>query len=228
MEESKRRTQEQLQRVDWALTGAAKQRGMVKRARKKQRKEASRIELEYRDLTDRERGLEREIQLLEASVARNELFRFVRSGRYEVKPMSLANAVANVPYSGWRQSMRRCKRLPSYLGDGPNFELLKSTRYLVAKASSKTESAFVNDIRAGIPVLPGRYKVPKEKLARDWFYVERAIRRAYRANPIVSALHFRIVSQYLKQIRSKTQAEMGLAEQMKIELYPVSTRSGKR
>ena len=79
-------------------------------------------------------------------------------------------------------------------------------------------TALVNDIRARVSSLPSRYTIEKKRLAEDWFYVERAIRRAYSTNPILRALPFRIVSQYLKQLRSKTQAEVGLAEQLKIKL----------
>ena len=51
-EESKRRAHNQLQRADWALTGEPKrQRRIAKRARKTQRKEASRAEREYATLT---------------------------------------------------------------------------------------------------------------------------------------------------------------------------------
>jgi hypothetical protein len=228
-EESKRHTHARLQRADWALTGGSKgQRGVVKRARKTQRKEASRAEQEHRDLTEKLRSIEDRIRALEASVAREEVFRFVKSGRYELKPMSLANAVANVPYSGWRQSMRRCKPLPSYLENGQTFRVFKAIRYLLAKASKTTETALVNDIRAGIVLIPSRYAFEKKRLARDWFYVERAIRRAYSANPVLGALPFRIVSQYLRQLRSRTQAEVGLAEQIEIKLPERKASLGTR
>jgi len=73
---------------------------------------------QYRTL-DRIRGqLEVQIRDLEPSFARHELFRFLKSKRYEITPESLANATAGLPYMGWRQSMRRCKERKSLIANG--------------------------------------------------------------------------------------------------------------
>jgi hypothetical protein len=217
-EESKRRAHSQLLQADWALAENSKRRRIIKRERKRRRKAASQVEQEYRGLSDKQRLINQQIRALEPSVARRELFRFIRSKRYELTPISLANAMANVPYSGWRQSMRRCEQFPSYLGNGPIHQLFKAIRYLVTKASKRTESALLKDIHAGIPSLPSRYKIVKVKLAHHWFYVERAIRRAYRTNPNLSAIPFKITFQYLRQLQSPTQEEALLAEGAKIKL----------
>ena len=124
--------------------------------------------------------------------------------------------------------MRRCKPLPCYLENGQTFRVFKAIRYLLAKASKRTESGLVNDIRAGISLLPNRYTFEKKRLAGDWFYVERAIRRAYSANPILGALPFRIISQYLKQLRSQTQADVALAEELRIKLLERTASSRTR
>lgn len=217
-EESKRHAHSQLLQADWALAENSKRRRIIKREQKRRRKAVSQVEQEFRVLSDSQQLIDQKVRDLEPSVARRELYRFVRSKRYELTPISLANAMANVPCSGWRQSMRRCKPFPSYLGNGSIHQLFKAIRYLVTKTSKKTESALLKAIHAGIPLLPSRYKIVKVKLANDWFYVERAIRRAYRSNPNLSAIPFKITFQYLRQLQSPTQAEALLADGAKIKL----------
>src|SRR5579862_1304880 len=123
---AKRRVHERLQRVNWALGAASKtQRRIVKQEQKKLRKEASSVEYESRALCHTCGDVDMRLAALEASFARQELFRFLRSGRYELTPLSLANAVANLPFSGWRQSMRRCKKQPSKFGNGLTTQIFK-------------------------------------------------------------------------------------------------------
>ncbi len=218
-DEAKRRAEEQLQQVNWALAQAHRSlRRIVKRERKKRRKEAWKAEQQYRAISDKERRSGVRLQNLEASFARQELFRFLKSRRYTLTPLSLANAAAGLPYMGWRQSMRRSSKTSSIIANGLAYQVFKAIRYLAATARKKTENALVTDFRAGIPLLPSRYQLPKAELAEKWLYVERAIRQAYRAKPHPRALPFEITKQYLKQIQSQSQVDMVLAEQAKLGL----------
>lgn len=225
--EVKRRVHEQLQRVNWALGEKSKtQRRIVKQEQKKLRKEASSVEQESRSLSDTCRNVEMQLAALEASFARQELFRFLKSGRYELTPLSLANAVANLPYSGWRQSMRRCKKQPSKFGNGLTYQIFKAIRYLAAAANKRTVRDFIKDFQMGIPLLPRRHKLAQIRLADHWLYIERAVRRAYQTNPIISAMPFKITGQYLKQLQSQTHVDVVLLEHAKIKLSKRPTASG--
>ncbi len=218
-DESNRRAEEQLHQVNWALDQARKSsRRIVKRARKKRRKETWKAAQQYRTLSNSERRLETRLRDLEASFARQELLRFLRSKRYALTPLNLAGAAAGLPYMGWRQSMRRSTKTPSTIANGLTYQIFKSIRYLAERASKKAENVLVTDFREGIPLLPSRYQLPKAELAEKWFYVERAIRQAYRAKPHPKALHFEITKRYLKQIQSQSQVDMVLAEQAKLGL----------
>jgi hypothetical protein len=215
----KRRAQEQLQRADWALTQAPEsKRRILKRERKKRRKEAWKTAQQYRTLFNAERRLEARLKALEASFARQELFRFLKSKRYELTPLNLANAAANLPYTGWRRSMQLCSKAQSIVANGIAYQLFKAVRYLAATANKKTEKAFVTDLRENIPSLPSRYRTPRNELAEKWLYLERAIRHAYRTKPHPKALPFEITKRYFIQIRSQSQVDMVLAEQAKLRL----------
>jgi hypothetical protein len=225
-EEDMRRAIEQLHQVDWALTQAkGDSRRIVKQARKQRRKVAWKIKLQDRKLANAERSLKTRLQSLEASFARQELFRFLKSNRYELTPPNLANAVAGLPHMGWRQSMRRCKKKPSHLVNGQRIQTFKSIRYLAAGARKKSENVLVRDFRESVIFLPSRYVVPRNELADNWFYLERAIRQAYRAKANPKSLPFVITKLYFEQLHSQSQVDMVLAQHAKITLPKPKTRS---
>ena len=217
--ELKRQAQEQLQRADQALFQAPGiNRRMLKRARKRRRREACKSLQDYRALSDEERRLDARLKDLESSFARNEVFRFLKSRRYELTPLSLANAVAGLPYMGWRQSMRRNAKARSLNANGSSYQIFKAIRYLVATATKKTERTFITDIRESIPALPSRYRAARNELADRWMYLERAIRQTYRLKLHPKALPFEIMKRYFIQIRCQSQVDMILAEQSRLNV----------
>jgi hypothetical protein len=65
----------------------------------------------WRKAQGRELDLKRNLQQQEAAFARIEVIRFVKSKRYKLSLHNVANAIAGLPYMGWRQSFARCSRL---------------------------------------------------------------------------------------------------------------------
>jgi hypothetical protein len=189
-----------------------------KRVRKQRRKELWKKLVEHREFADSEKRLKARLVSLEGSFARQELMRFVRSKRYEVMPLNLANAVAGFPHMGWRQSMRRNRSTPPVTMNGRSYQIFKAIRYLAESSNKETAKDLVKSFRESIRLLPSRYKAPQEELAKNWFYLERAIRHAYRTKAHLKALAFEITKQYFKQILSWNQVHIVLAEQFKLEL----------
>jgi len=219
-DESNRRAEEQLRQVNWALTQAhGRSRRIVKRARKKRRKEAWKAAQQYRTLDNTDRRLKALLRDLEASFARHELLRFLKSKRYSLRPLNLANATAGLPSMGWRQSMRRTAKAPCAIATGRMYQIFKAIRYLASNANKKTENGLVITFEDCIPSLPSRYQLPKAELAEKWFYLERALRQAYRTKLHPKALPFEITKRYFKQLQSQSQVDMVLAEQARL---PVS------
>lgn len=61
-------------------------------------------------LREQEKELEILIRDGEAHFARNELLDFCRSKRYRLTPLDVANALAGLPFIGWRRSADRCRK----------------------------------------------------------------------------------------------------------------------
>ncbi len=218
-DESKRRAEEQLHQANWALAQArGSSRRMVKRARKNKRKQFWKAQEQYPPLAKKEEQLQARLRALEASFARQELFQFLESERYELTPLNLANAAAGLPYMGWRRSIIRSRKAPSKFANGTAYQIFKAIRYLVRKANRKSENEFVTSFHDGILSLPSRYQLPKTELAKNWFSLKRAIRQAYRNDPLPKALICEITKRYFKLICSRTNVEMALTEQFKLTL----------
>ena len=215
-EKTKSQALEQLQIADAAIVKG--NRRPLDRARKARRKEAARAMGEYRTLDGSRRKLESQIREFEPSLARHELFRFVKSKRYEINAENLANATAGVPYMGWRQSMRRCKKRKSLIANGGAIQVFKAIRYLVGIAVDKDEKSLVAHFRRQIPSLPSRYKLPKTEFADKWLYLERAIRQACRSKPHPKFIHFEITERYFAQLRSFSMQDRALALQNRLTL----------
>jgi hypothetical protein len=215
-ESAKIQALEQLQIADAAIVKG--NRRPLNRARKALRKEASRAMGRYRILDERRKQLEVQIREFEPSSARQELFRFVKSKRYEINAESLANATAGLPYMGWRQSMRRCKERKSATANGGAIQIFKTIRYLVGIAVDKAEKSLVFHFRRQIPSLPSRYKFPKSEFADKWLFLERAIRQACRSKPHPKFVHFEITERYFAQLRSLSLQDKALAVQNRLIL----------
>jgi hypothetical protein len=215
-----RRSSEQMQRVDAAFLQATKgNRRLVRRERKKWRKELATTKPLYQQICKMERDLDEQRLNVEARFARQQMLLFLKSKRYEVNPLSLANATAGLPYMGWRQSMRRCKARDSKIADGQSYQIFKSIRYLTKTADHlKTANKLVASFRDGIPRLPNRYRLAKTEIAKKWLYLERAIRQAVRAKPRSHALPFEITRRYFEQMRTYSHVDTVLAEQRQIPL----------
>jgi hypothetical protein len=184
-----------------------KRRRIVLREQRKQRKQAWKTEQEWRELSIRERDLKSQLQRQEASFARQEIFRFLASRRYELNPLSLANAVANLPYSGWRQSMKRNTNSRSKIVNGSHMQVFKAIRFLSESANKQSEKDIVSVFRAGIPLLPSRHSLARIELAKNWFFLERATRQSLKKTQDPMIRHFPITELYFKSHYTATQVE---------------------
>jgi hypothetical protein len=224
-DESRRLAEERLRQVNSALSQAhGRIRRIVKRTRKMRRKEYARVTQQYSELYKRQNKLDLRLKGIQADFSRQELFDFLTSKRYVLTPTALANALAGLPYMGWRQSVRRCTKTRSPITNGLMYQIFKAIRYLTAAAKKTNVQALVKNFREDIPVLPSRYQLPKTELATNWLYLEPAIRQAYRTKSHREQLPFEITKRYFQRIQSQTQVDLVLAGQFKLALSNRQTK----
>lgn len=211
---------ERLQRANAALAQA--QGRELKLARKefaKCKQDADRASAEYRQINEKQRNLTGEMRFLDASIARWELFRFLKSKRYELTPLHLANAAAGLPEIGCRRSVLRCaKECRSTPREGVHYVVFKAIRYLNSKSVNKTAQALVEHFRETVPFLPKQYSLAKRYLAENWLFLERALRQICKAKPHPKAFPYEVTARFLKQMQVQSHTDILLAQRAKLDL----------
>jgi hypothetical protein len=218
-DQSYRKDIDDLQRVSSVLQQPVKSSHRIAKAeQKKRRKEIAKSAYRYQQLSKTERDLERRLQDVEAGFAREQIFLFLESDRYELTPLTLANAAAGLPYMGWRRSMDRCRPCESNTANGLMFQVFKAIRYTMKTAPAKDANQLVAYFRALVLTLPSRHRLARTQLASDWWYLERSIRQALRSKVGFADLHFEIFKYYARQIRNQSQIDRISAEHAKLQL----------
>jgi len=210
------RLQEVRSVLDTKLT--RRQRKVIRKEFVDRWKEAQQASQLCQKLNRNENSLIARQKMSEATFARRELFRFLKSKRYELNPLNLANASAGLPFMGWRQSMRRCSREKSLSANGTHYQIFKAIRYLASTAKTKTARGLIEHFRKGIPHLPHRYKLARPDIADKWFFLERAIREAARSKIHQKEVPFEITRAYFRQTTSRSHIDILLAERASIKL----------
>jgi len=93
-------------------------------------------------LTERLEHINENIRRQEAFLAQSEFLDFLRSKRYAFNPLNIANAIAGLPYIGWRQSMTRCQKDKGVHPHGLNMQMFR--RVALALANPSCESRACN------------------------------------------------------------------------------------
>ena len=219
VDELKRTAGQRLREANWAVNKAKNiSRRIVRHQRKKAGKEVWEAEQQQRALVVQEKHLTQQRKKLEASFARKEIFRFIKSGRYDLNPQSLANASANLPFSGWRQSMKRTYNVPSVVREGQRYQVFKAIRFLANRARKNQVNAMIADFRAQIRSLPSRHGLARRELAKNWHFLSRAIRQCFKKAESPGILHFAITDLYFKNVAAATDVDRFVADHEGIQL----------
>lgn len=219
IQESLRDAEERLNRARAALTYAtAEQRPLVETGLAQCEEQERQKREEQRLLYESEKIIRDKLRFGGARFARQELFQFLTSNRYELTPMSLANAAAGLPYMGWRQSMRRCSGVPCRAANSTRYQVFKVIRYLISTSPRRSKDALIDHFRDSIPSLPYRYRLARQELAKGWYFLERAIGSVFQDKLNPKAYIFEITKRYFSYQYSPTQTDLFLAEQSTLKL----------
>lgn len=218
--EPARHAEEVLQRARTVLeTGRRRrERKLIRREFVRRKKLADGWARLFKELRDLGKKITGRVLDLENAYALQELLRFLKSKRYALNPLNLANAAAGLPYIGWRQSMRLCLGIARVSVEGIRYQVFKSIRYMVTRAPRKDETNLIRYLRDNIPLLPPRFKLAKTDLAQNWFYLNRAIHEVCRSKHHPRCLPFLITACYLRQAQVQSHLEIFLAEQNKLHI----------
>lgn len=181
-------------------------------------KKLSDAKVEYDSLEKRQREVQELVLDGEASFARDEFVRFCCSNRYRINPMNIANALAGLPYIGWRQSATRCKKHPSTHGEGQSIQIFRTIERIVQSCVRRSDLAghaekYLRDKKT-------KKSLGASVLRNKWYYLRWSIKTVLDADPRVSTrdLPFAITREYWKRIKQPSNVAALFEEGERIEI----------
>jgi hypothetical protein len=157
--------------------------------------------VEYDSLEKQQREVQELVLDGEASFARDEFARFCGSNHYRLEPMNIANALAGLPFIGWRQSITRCKKHPSTHGEGQSIQTFRTIERIVGSCVRRSDLAghaekYLRDKKT-------KKSLGANVLRNKWYYLRWSIQTVLAADPRVSTrnLPFAITREYWKRIK---------------------------
>jgi hypothetical protein len=177
---------------------------------------------EYLDLRDRRENLERLLRDGEAYFARGELVRFCKSRRYRINPLNTANALAGLPFLGWRQSAKRCRKWKCPGADGMAYQAFKIIYRIVNSCTQRSElikyaEQWLRARRGGAHRMNWSWKSHAiSELRWNWYYLRRSIQTVLNAKPHPGALPYMITSGYLRRTARRSAVDVFFEEDERI------------
>ena len=197
-----------------ATENAARQKSLLSSAERQQR------EANERQKSVQERYLDQQ-----AFIYRNEVLKFLQAKEYRLTPLTLANAIAGLPYISARHSAQLCSRLKTSVPPFTRYEMLQFVKSVLKMCtpglSSPVAQVFEREIRK-LPkfrIVEGQRRPNslRVELAKDWHYLRRALEDPELANLHPGAVPGAIVAIFLrKQSNPESPITPTLAEAEKI------------
>jgi hypothetical protein len=169
---------------------------------------------EYNRDLRHDRHLTEQLADEEAHFAQLELLRFILSLRYSLIPINFANAMAGLPYMGWRQSFKRCRGRECQTVNGIAYRTFRIIQTAVSRSVDSSES-LVDSIRTFLKKAKAEVGFISE-LKKNWYYLRRAIEDSIAYNPPHDALPYRIAAEYQRISCSKTAVDVILEERERL------------
>src|SRR5579872_3341789 len=122
---------ERLERVDAAFTQrdiTSDQQVLLAEKRKERLQALEDASAERTHLDVRRRIADADLSNCEGYFARTEVMKFCRNRRYTINPLNAANALAGLPFIGWRQSIKRCQEWECHVGGIELFRVVARDR----------------------------------------------------------------------------------------------------
>jgi len=147
--------------------------------------------------------------------ARREVLRFCNSHRYRLNPLSVANAMAGLPFIGWRQSAKRCRKWMSGTDEGLSYRIFKVIRTIVnscemlPELSEYSKSWLLTQRSRSIPIL---------ELRKKQYFLRRSISAALKLEPSRTReeLPYKITAEYLRSSQNPTAVDLVFAKREQI------------
>jgi len=162
------------------------------------------LQSRLRKMKNESESLRMELKNLGACYAETEVFKLIQSRNYRLTPKTFANAMAGLPYIGWRQSLKRCAKIPLRLKPSGLYCVFDAVRYILNQASRPlAENDPLELFEKGISTLPkrGNYEFAQEYLLKNWIHLKKALTNTWYSRIGRDELPYRITAAFEESMR---------------------------
>ena len=181
--------------------------------------ELSRREKALIQYSEELRGIEKEVNEIEAQFAQAELLRFVLSERYVFVPVNFANAAAGLPHMGWRRSFLLCSRTECSAKTSINYFIFEAVKLILEGAKPASAEEAAGEIRRQISKR-NQFETVKEFIGEDWPALERAVLAVWNSSIHADSRPYKITSLFLEALRAPKRVVNPLLDAFERDLPP--------
>jgi hypothetical protein len=146
-------------------------------------------------------------QRQEAFIYRSEVLKFLRAKEYRLSPLTLANAIAGLPYISARRSAQLCAKTETQLTHSGSYEIFQLVKRAWKRCRRRSCSSMFDKFETEIRRLPKfriveGHKQPywlRAELATDWYYLKKTLQDPELAKLHPGAIPGAIVATFLRK-----------------------------
>jgi hypothetical protein len=184
------------------------------------------LKQEMDELEKERKALETLLLNEEAFYAKEELFRFLKYGRYAYHPRNIANAIAGLPEIGCWQSFQRCEKEPSHLwpirpDEIPplSYRVFEIIADRWDQRDHEPDLTFLNLLRNRVRTISEGNDL-RFHLTKNWRYLRQAVEQIDLKQTDSGAVPYRVFGRFMKNIaqpRSDEEILLAAKEQSDLE-----------
>lgn len=172
------------------------EREQIERVRNRRCRDFVRADAEYETLNRQRLDLEQKLPDGQAYFARAEMVKFCRSRRYTLKPLDTANALAGLPFIGWRHSVNRCSKWQCDEGSH-RYQIFQSIRRILNSRPSQTD--LIRHVQENLRPKHTFESLAIAELRKNWHFLREALERVLDGSEVSREQRlFKATSEYFR------------------------------
>ena len=208
---------EAAERLELVL-GALKDNGpddQLQRLCEKRRRQHADVSERVQELRSRLEASEHRTRRQEAYIAQLELLDFIGSKRYTLSPLNFANAMAGLPFIGWRQSATRCRRTKAGQYFHFQYEMFQEVAHALARPPKTAEQA-IEQAKKYLLTSKRQSQLSIKQLRDEWYFFQVAIETAYENKTERTALPYKVFAEYQRRTSARSRFDQVMQEEERL------------
>jgi hypothetical protein len=211
--DSRQNYKHRLEEVETALRQviAVSEKRELRNERAKRFLEWESADEECKSLNEQRTLLDRALKDGHAHFARSELVAFCKSSRCKLNPLKTANALAGLPFIGWRRSAKVCAESRYEIGGSLPYQIFKVIDRIINNRPWGTE--LIEFVKQNLTPKKSSEREAISELRRNWTFLKEAIATVLRDGSVRPLQRpYKMASEYIGRTGNLSLAAILLAE----------------